>query len=443
MNTFSEYMDKVKAEKELKIKTDTFVRTALSNIKGQEKTDDPGLKFRRERSAFNKALATISAVAACLILSLCGNAYYHTPVNYLCLDINPSVEFGINAFGRIVSTQAYNEDGLRLLGDNNYSNLSVEDAVSTLVKNAAKQGFIVADGSTVIAVTAESSRNKAAAELQSSGESGANAALRASGISAIVYTDYTDLQLRKQAQDLEISPGKLRVILILQTLDPSITIEDYKNAKMTDIITKANELLTQFGNIWKNEKDAEILEKIRNAAQQVQAAYANAERERSRNSLQIQNRDFSGQSQEQLQDSETKDWAQNQGSEAKLQIQSQNSCTQKQQTQSQNSGTGQQQIQSQSSDALKEQIQDQSSGSGQQQAQAPEEQTQNQLQGGAALISIPNEEQTTGTQSEDRKTVQDDGGGVQVASPSAETGTETGGNGSSSGGQSENGKDGR
>lgn len=303
MNSFSEYMDKVKAEKELKTKTESFVRTAFSSAECQKKTADSGLEFRRERFAFNKFLTTISAVVACLILTLCGNAYYHTPVNYLCMDINPSVELGINTFGRVVSTQAYNEDGFRLLGDDKYSNLSVEDAVSTLVQNAAKQGFIAGDGSTVIAVTAESNQNGTAAELQSRGEAGANSTLSAGGISAIVYSDYTDLQLRKQAQDLGISPGKLRLILILQTLDPGITIEDYKNAKITNIITKANELLTQPGNNWKSGKDAGILEKIRSAAQQVQAAYANAEQEQNRNDPQIQNQGLGEQNQEQIQGS--------------------------------------------------------------------------------------------------------------------------------------------
>ena len=340
------------------------------------------------------------------------------PVNYLCLDINPSVELGINVFGRVVSTQAYNEDGLRLLGNNDYSNLSAEDAVSTLVQDAAKQGFIAGDGSTVIAVTAESNKENAAVELLRSGESGANLTLSAGGISAIMYSDYTDLQLRKQAQDLGISPGKLRLILILQTLDSSITIEDYQNAKITDIITKANELLTQPDSNWKKGTDAERLEKIHNAAQLVQTAYANAEPEQKRSSPQIQNQGSGGQkqNQEQIQgsnDSGAQYQVQNQGLETNQQIQSQSSDTGQQQTQAQNSSIGQQQT------------------------QAPEEQPQNQLQGGGAPVSNPNKGQTADPQSGNRETVQDDTGSVQIAP------AETSGNESSSGAQSGNRKGGR
>lgn len=412
MNSFSEYMDKVKAEKELKIKTETFVRAAFSSTEREKKTADSGSEFRRKRFAFNKLLAAVSAVAACLVLVLCGNAYYHTPVNYLCLDINPSVELGLNAFGRVVSTQAYNEDGLRLLKANQYMSLSAEDAVEALVQDAMKLGFIAEDGSTVISVTAESSKNKIATELQNDGESGANSALSADGISAIVYTDGIDLQLRKQAQHLEISPGKLRLILILQTLDPGITIEECRYAKMTDIIAKANELLTGSGNSWECRKDAEILGKIRNAAQQVQAAYANEEREHNRNSPQNQNQGPGEQEQNQKpeqgsNDSGAQNQVQNQGLETKQQIPSQSSSTL------------------------------------QQQAQKPEEQMPNQLQGGDTSVSSPNKGQTADTQSGNIETVQGNGGGAQTAAASTENRAETSGNEYSSGVQSGNGKGGR
>lgn len=399
MNSFSEYMDKIKAEKELKTKTEAFVRTALLNAECREKIAGSGSEFRKEKFAFNKFLVAVSVIAACLVLALGGNAYYHMPVNYVCLDINPSVELGINAFGRVVSTQAYNEDGIQLFGDKNYSNWSVEDAISTLVQDAAKQGFIAEDGSTVIAVTAEAGNEKVASELQSSGEAGANSALNTDGISAIVYCDCTDLQLRKQAKEAGISPGKLRLILILQTFDPNITVEDYKNAKMTDIIAKADELISQSDNAWKIGNDAEILEQIRNAAEQVQKAYANAERERNRNGIENQSQSSGGEEQNRNQ-------VQNQGSEPKQQIQKQSS------------DTGQQ-------------------------VQNPEERMQNQNQGGSTAAPSQNQEQTNGVQSDNGRSTQGDGNGDPIAPASKGSGAATGNSGSSSGAQSENKKGGK
>lgn len=357
MNSFSEYMDKVKAEKELKEKTETFVRTALLNA--EQKAQDSGLEFRKKRFFKNKFLVAVSA-AACTIMVVAGNAYYHMPVNYVSLDINPSVELGINSFGRVVSVQAYNEDGLQLLGDSEYSNLSVEDAISTLVLDASEQGFIAEDGTTVIAVTAESDNKEAAAELQSDIEEGANSALSLNGISAVVYSDYADLQIREQSAEMGISPGKLRLILILQELDPSITIEDYKDAKITDIISKASELLSQAGNGSQNENYAEVFNKICNAADKVQTARLNAEREQNRNREQYKEESSCEQVQNQTQ---------NQYSTGQEQIQSQGSDEPETQNQVQLQGEAEQQAPNQSLNTGKqepliseEQAQDKGSG---------------------------------------------------------------------------------
>lgn len=311
MSSFSEYMDGVKAGEELKVKTAAYVRSALDNTETNSKIANSELALKKKKLAVKRILTAASSVAACIVLALGANAYYHEPVNYVCLDINPSVELGVNAFGRVVCSQAYNEDGLRLIEENDLSNMSVENAVHSLVQEAAAQGFIFENGSTVIAVTSESASEKKAAELQSISEAGANSALSEGGISAVIYSDCSDLQLRKQAQEAEISPGKLRMIIILQTLDSNIAVEDYKNARMTDIITKINELLLQFGDDWQNGEYSEMFERIINAAQRVQAA----EREQNRNGTQSQNQGFSepGKNQDQQTNGNTAQKAQTSG----------------------------------------------------------------------------------------------------------------------------------
>ncbi len=105
-------------------------------------------------------------MAACMMLSVVGYAFYRMPVDYVCMDINPSIEIGINAFGKVVSVEAYNEDGLKVIGKNKYFNQSVKDTVAALVKGAAEEGFIDEDGGSVIALTAESENEEVAAELQ-------------------------------------------------------------------------------------------------------------------------------------------------------------------------------------------------------------------------------------------------------------------------------------
>lgn len=70
-------------------------------------------------------------LAAATVLSLGGGTYAYaktTPAAYVSVDINPSVELGVNSFGKVISAQAYNEDGQKVLEGTNLVNFDVEKA---------------------------------------------------------------------------------------------------------------------------------------------------------------------------------------------------------------------------------------------------------------------------------------------------------------------------
>ena len=98
------------------------------------------------------ALAASIAVA----FSLGGGvyAYAKTPVAYVSLDINPSVELGVNAFDTVVSAEAYNEDGEKVLEGTNLVNTKVDNAVSTVITNAISDGYIKEDSTNVTTAAA-------------------------------------------------------------------------------------------------------------------------------------------------------------------------------------------------------------------------------------------------------------------------------------------------
>ena len=60
------------------------------------------------------------ALAACLALTavgLIGSRLYFEETAFVGIDVNPSIELGINRFDIVVSAKAYNEDGEALLRD--------------------------------------------------------------------------------------------------------------------------------------------------------------------------------------------------------------------------------------------------------------------------------------------------------------------------------------
>lgn len=217
-------LDKIKAEDELVKKTENMLKCAY---------EKQALEKKKHAMPVRAALA--AAITLCAV-SVGGFSYYKTPVGYVSLDINPSVELSVNHFNRIVSAEPYNKDGEKILESGEILNSSVKEAVSDLVKSASSNGYIKKDGSTVILVTAETKDASTAARIGAEAVEGAKDAVLSSGKPAAVYNESIDVSARDEAKELGISPGKLNLIKKLQALDPNITIEEYKYAEVSTIM---------------------------------------------------------------------------------------------------------------------------------------------------------------------------------------------------------------
>ena len=298
MDSFIRVMDSVKAEEAVKEKTKAYVTAALNQAPSSR---PPVRSAAPQGRARKRAVTAVLAAAVCLLLVVGGYAGYMTPRSFVSVDINPSVELGVNVFGTVVSTESFNEDGAFLLEAGQYRYLSLENAVSALVCEAAAEGYLAEDGSTVIAVTAETNDLDKAEKLSDAGETGVNAGLSTAGYTAVCYAASSDPDLRSAAAELGLSPGKYALIRLLQTLDPSISVEEYRNAKMTEIILKAQELLALAGED-QSEISDESAEEILSAAGQVQAARGSAQAEQNSNTEQNQGESSAIQDQNQHQE---------------------------------------------------------------------------------------------------------------------------------------------
>lgn len=163
-------------------------------------------------------------------------AYYKTPVSYLSLDINPSVELGVNAFDKVVEVTGYNADGERILEGIDVEGSNVTEAVKTLITSATDNGYIEEDGSTVVSLTSETDNPELATEIQKDAEEGANLALEEKENSATVQTDNVSLSMNEEARALGITPGKLNLIRKLQEVDPTATVDQYKDSSVKNIM---------------------------------------------------------------------------------------------------------------------------------------------------------------------------------------------------------------
>jgi len=265
MKPFVVDMHPIRAEDALKEKTKTYLREELQKRRNRMEAV-MALKQARTLRAPHRLAAMAAAVC---LLAVLGISSIFIPTSYVSVDINPSVELGINLWNRVALVRDYNEDGALLLASDSYWNLPLHTAVRKLVEEAVDQGYVLEDGTTVISITTVCNGDKASERLRIAGEEGAALALEIKAQSAIVYTDQVALSFRDEAQDAGFSPGKYKLIQILQAMDPELDVESLRGAKVTEILERANEILgfDDGAGISVGE-----LQKIRNAVRQIEKA---------------------------------------------------------------------------------------------------------------------------------------------------------------------------
>ena len=190
-----------------------------------------------------RKIALVLSVVA--LSSLGGGVYAHaktTPVAYVSVDINPSIELSVNTFDQVISAESYNEDGKKVLEDTNLVNSDVDDAVKNIITNAVSDGYIKEDGTSAVEITTATDKDNVATKLDESLKQIADKSLEENNIEATVETQNVALSRRDEARKLGITPGKLNLIQKLQELDPTINVEDYKSSSVKDIQKKTKEL---------------------------------------------------------------------------------------------------------------------------------------------------------------------------------------------------------
>ena len=113
-----EAFEQVQAESGLKDRTKAYVSRKTGS-------------YRRAGTAKYKVLAS---AFACVALLLFGGYWLYFTVE-ISIDVNPSIELGVNRFNRIVSLESYNEDGQALLDSLDIRFTEYSDAVTQIIES--------------------------------------------------------------------------------------------------------------------------------------------------------------------------------------------------------------------------------------------------------------------------------------------------------------------
>ncbi len=195
------------------------IQSGMRRIRATEELKAETLRRMTERRSisggYRRYGALCCAAAVCLLLLLGGYSLYIRPVTYISMDINPSIELGINRLGRVVSVEAYNEDGGEVLRDMALTNAPYVRAVSEILEDEAYRAFLGENSLLVFTVISDDAE-EVARQLE----------VQAAAQSCQVMTYTSDMICRQEAHLHEMSFGKYRAYLELAQYDAEVTVED-------------------------------------------------------------------------------------------------------------------------------------------------------------------------------------------------------------------------
>ncbi|WP_346934704.1 hypothetical protein [Clostridium sp.] len=176
---------------------------------------------------------------------------YKTPYSYVSLDVNPSIEYSLNRFDKVISVTAVNDDGQEILNElelDKLENQNIEDAVAETVNQISKDGYFDnnidndIEGGIIIATSGEDleKSDELAEKLQKSLEN----EIEEIGEDIKLETISVGLERVQKAKELGVTPGKLNLVEKLQnsSTDPeSIVVEEWLNKPVKDIMSAIKE----------------------------------------------------------------------------------------------------------------------------------------------------------------------------------------------------------
>lgn len=200
----------------------------------------------KKQIKFKKAFAFASA-AACILVMFGISAYaYYTPYTYVSLDVNPSIEYSVNRFDRVLAVKGVNDDGTEIISGielNKLKNKSIEDAISLTIDEISDAGYLDSNASGIVITTSSDAMTKAS-ELVQTLEKVVNKGVEKNNHEAVVTAEAVGADRVAEAQALGVTPGKLNLVeKMMESADSSENInkEEWLHKSVKDIMAKTNE----------------------------------------------------------------------------------------------------------------------------------------------------------------------------------------------------------
>ena len=190
-------------------------------------------------------LARAVSVAAVffIVMGLGYGAYsYNTPYSYVNIDINPSIEFAVNRYDKIINAVALNDDGVRLVSQASYKNMALKTGIESIIRSAIDEGYLVGDNEDAVMLTVASKDENKAGKIEKEIELAASQKLKDVEIEAKVLVEKVTEAEHNTAKSSGITPGRQLLIDQAVKSNPQLKIEDLKKAPVKELIKSVDSI---------------------------------------------------------------------------------------------------------------------------------------------------------------------------------------------------------
>lgn len=207
---------------------------AVYQIKNSSLTLGQVVDVKHRRRHHSRLITGAASFVAAAAICTTGAFAYYTPTDYVSLDVNPSIEYSINMFDRILDVKAVNDNGEEILSSLYLDNMTIEDAVKATIDVLVKDGYMASNANEEILITTSNAKpdkaSKLAKELKKEIQDYIN---EQPDMAATVKVEAVGKARVEEAKQLGITPGKLNLIQKLQA-----TTEDPKDIKVEEWAAK-------------------------------------------------------------------------------------------------------------------------------------------------------------------------------------------------------------
>ena len=196
------------------------------------------LHRRKKRASINRITGIVAAAAAALVITggIGGYAYY-TPYGTVSLDVNPSIEYTINRFDRVLDVTGINDDGddiLFGLDTKSLINRNIETAIEDTIEQIDAEGYFSDEDGNYVVLAASTKEEAHTDTLLTSLEGNVK---QRQNVEPIAFK-VTDAEIT-EAHSQGISPGKKMMVDRLEGVSgEEIDRSEWNRRSVRDIVNE-------------------------------------------------------------------------------------------------------------------------------------------------------------------------------------------------------------